>query len=239
MKNCDKLKIQFKPDWLKRQRTYAELNKLPLKIAIYWRRIGEWTLVDASIFCNHNKSTHILKIEKAMMLNEMAILGDVTLGTFLPLQIRIGFSKEKTHYIGNNEWHLIVESADMFCRGTQITEELERSIAFKMMMGGSLKEETEITFREDGSPEFNIFTYDKIEKDERDDLGFEIVGSVSRIISSGYMHATEWKDNEENTQLIMPQQEPEDFSVFIPENYKGTALPLWRLIQKPNEDVIM
>jgi hypothetical protein len=107
------------------------------------------------------------------------------------------------------------------------------------MVGGKLIESTELILRDDGSPEFNIFTFDNIEKDEDNNQDFEMVGSLSRIISSNYMNAIGQHNDEENTQLIMPQQEPEDFSVFIPEDYKGIALPLWRFTQKPSENVII
>jgi hypothetical protein len=51
-----------------------------------------------------------------MMLNEMAMLGDLILGTLLPLRFRMGFSKQRTKYIGDNQWEFVIESADMFCR---------------------------------------------------------------------------------------------------------------------------
>jgi len=237
VKNCNNLEKKFKSEWIEGQRRYARLNKIPLKIAIYWREIGEWTLIDESSFCANDNNQHILTIEKAIMLNEMAMLGDVTLGTLLPLKFRLGFSKEKTHRINENEWHIVVESAEMFCRDTQIENKLEQSIAFKIMLGGNLQEENELILCDDGSPEFNIFSYDKFEKDDNNDQNFEMVGSLSRIISSSYMHATSWNKDETATQLIMPRQEPEDFKVFIPEDYKGEHLPLWRFILKPNENI--
>ena len=238
VKNCNELKKSFKSGWLDSQRKYAALNKLPLKIAIYWRRIGEWTLIDESAFSVSNNK-HVLGVGKAMMLNEMATLGDVMLGTLLPLKFRLGFSTEQTQRISSNQWKIMIESADMFCRDSQISDKIEQSIAFRIMMGGNLEEENELICRDDGSPAFNIFTYDKFEKDERNDLGFEIVGSLSRIISSSFMHATEWKEEENGTPMVMPRQEPEEFRVFIPEDYKSTVLPLWRLVLQPNKDVSM
>ena len=237
VKNCNELKKSFKSDWLDKQRAYAALNNLPLKLAVYWRKIGKWTLVDASNFLSNGNQSQTLDIGKAMMLNEMATLGDVTLGTLLPLKFRLGFSKEKTHRINENEWQIVVESAEMFCRDIRIEDKLEQSIAFKIMVGGNLQEENELILRDDGSPECNIFSYDKFEKDERNDQDFEMVGSLSRIISSSYMHATSWNNDEREAQLIMPRQEPEDFKFFIPENYKGKHLPLWRFVLQPNNSI--
>lgn len=236
VKNCNGLKISFKSDWLEKQKKYAELNKLSLKIAVYWRKIGEWTLIDASAFPTRNKK-HILELGKAMMLNEMAMLGDVMLGTLLPLKLRIGFSKEHTRHVKGNEWHIVIESADVFCRDRQITDKAEKRIAFKIMLGGSLQEDTELILDNDSAPSANIYTYNKFEKAECNDQDFDLIGSLSRIISSSYLDATSRK--EDGTRLIMPLQEPDDFSVFIPENYKSNALPLWRFILQPNKNTVL
>ncbi|MCH2546749.1 MAG: hypothetical protein MK052_03950 [Alphaproteobacteria bacterium] len=234
VKNCNKLKKSFKVGWLAKQKEYAALNKPSLKLAVYWRQIGEWTLVDASIFKEKSKGCYTLEVSEAIMRNEMATLGDITLGTLLPLKLQINFSRAHTQLKDNESWETLVESIEMFCGNTRIRDDLEKSIAFKVMVGGNLKEDAQIIFGENELPIANLFTYDKFVTNERNNEEFEMVGALSRIISSSYMHATGWSSDNTEKELIMPRQEPEDFKIFIPENYIGRDLPLWRFVLKPN-----
>jgi hypothetical protein len=61
--------------------------------------------------------------------------------------------------------------------------------------------------------------------------GFEIVGSLSSMFSTFYRHATAKDGN--GVAQIHAKSEPGALGQLIPGDYKGNALPLWRLIVHP------
>lgn len=84
------------------------------------------------------------------------------------------------------------------------------------------------------TPKCNLYSFESVEPSNQNNQGFEFVGSLSSIIAQNYINVSIHEFDNEKNQLIMPQQEPEYFSVLIPENYNGKALPLWQFKVKPN-----
>lgn len=61
--------------------------------------------------------------------------------------------------------------------------------------------------------------------------GFEFLGSMSEMISRNFLALT--SSDEGSVERFSPKSESISLSLMIPEDYKGTALPLWRFTLQP------
>jgi len=67
---------------------YADIVGTPLRFAIYWAHWNQWTLNDPERF-THNGNYAEIEFIQAMKQNEMAVLGDYTIGTTYPLTLKL------------------------------------------------------------------------------------------------------------------------------------------------------
>jgi hypothetical protein len=67
---------------------YAEAVGTPLRLAIYWAHWNLWTLNDPERFARSGNYAEIEFIQ-AMKQNEMAVLGDYSIGTTYPLTLKL------------------------------------------------------------------------------------------------------------------------------------------------------
>ncbi|MCE3233659.1 MAG: hypothetical protein K0R98_1916 [Rickettsiaceae bacterium] len=230
VKNCAKMEIKFRQDYIKNLLQYANINKLPLKVAIYWSKLKVWTLNSVEIF-NFNDGKYKLKFDVAFAKSEMAVLGDRTIATLFPLKLRLLTDQDKTTYLDEDgQCEITFGVPELYCQSTLIEDEIESSIAFKLMLFGKWGEQEEVIISDNKVVSID-YVYSPIEL-EADHL-FRIIGILSSIISASY-DVTTVSGGE--VQRLMPNCDPERFEVSIPDDYKGEYLPLWRFSQKPNEN---
>lgn len=230
VKNETKKTITFKKDYLKKLKTYSDLNQLPLKIAIYWQTAGVWTFNDPSNFEDRN-GKWFMSIDTAIAKSEISVLGDEMIATKPLLSIRMICDLEKTSELDDGgRCQICFSDVEHYCDGKLITNEIERKIAFQFMLSSQWNEQERIEM--DGN-KVSWIEYSFTPEHYDPEQGFAIVGSLSSIISLKYKRATSGDDG---VHSISPANDPEDFEVFIPENYKGDALPLWRFIMQPNKN---
>ena len=216
---------------MKRLLVYTEMHRLPLKIAVYWSKLAVWTLVPASCLDLVNHKTCVLEFGRALAINEMALLGDTTIGTRLPLRIRLLSIPGSVDNSLNGEVKFTINKVEIYSRDLLIQDKFEQNLAFQLMRwhGSSSANfimEPLTTDEKLMGIEWRLESYE-----EAFDKQFEIIGSLSTIISNQY-NAASAPDG--YIDKLIPPSEPEKFSIYIPENYKGKHLPIWRFTQIPN-----
>jgi Holliday junction resolvase len=230
VKNCANTSLTFKEHYIKDLQKYADLNGIPLKIAVYWNRIKTWTLVSPDWFVFEN-GKYVLDLGKAMAMSEMAKLGDFMIGTKPPLVLRLVMDDAKTSKIdANNQCLFTIGDVQIFSGGELIVDKIEKDIAFQLILSGQWQEEDRAKIEND-KVAYIEYEYTPLEINEAQ--GFNLVGFLSSVISEKYNAATARNGEVER---LSPQQGPEQFQVYIPEDYKGNVLHLWRLVIQPNQD---
>lgn len=166
----------------------------------------------------------------------MSMLGDYRIGTVAPLKIRLIPDKNKPiNYSEDRHVGFTIGNVEIYSDSTLIDDELEKNIAFQLIVFGSWNF-TENFKMSDGKLLYyeHIFLPQKEDENEPlNNLGFEMMDSVSQIISEKYKYSTSL---EKNLIKFKPSSEPEKFKVLIPLDYKGKFLRLWRFIVEPNND---
>jgi len=234
VKNCNERKITFKENYVGKLIKYASINETPLKIAIYWRILKIWTLisVDKLVFQN---GKCVIAIDKALAISEMSILNDSMLGTKVSLKLKLMANLQKTSNLdAKGECEFTIGNVKLYSNETLISEKLESDIAFQLVLylsqSGKWKESENVII-EDKKVSAIEYLYEP--HGDVNDQGFEIIGNLSSIISSKYDSST---TSEGEVIKISPDCDPRDFEVFIPNDYIGEFLPLWRFILQPNDE---
>lgn len=219
----------FKTEYLKSIGHYADLMGMPLKFAIYWSRLRIWTLTNASRLSGEGAETEI-SIEDALKMNEMASLGDISVGSVPPLAIRIHADTAKKRTLNKSgKVRFTISKAALYSAGTEITEPEETRLAWMLMHYGNWKDCRQTVKIENDQIEYVEISV--APKHPVDGQGFDIVGSMSTIISRQYIEAT---SEGPKMKTLEPADAPDEFGAIIAPNYQGKALHLWRFSQQPH-----
>jgi hypothetical protein len=234
VKNCHKTdpssKYSIKSTYLDGLKSYARLLNIDHKLAIYWSHWNTWVLISPSdLRCEDSAcvTTFIDSYKK----NQMATLGDITLGTTPPLVFRLLTDPGKPRRINaNGEVAFTIGRVELACAGERITEKKEQNIAFYLMLYGDWPTNEPKALIEDGELLGIEYVAEPIEKTLGQ--GFEMVGTMSGMISRQYNELTAPSGQIER---LAPKAEPGMLGISIPADYKGNHLPLWRFIQQPTK----
>jgi hypothetical protein len=235
VKNCHfpniKSPYPFRKDYLKKLEKYAELHGTPLLFAVYFSQHNKWFLLRKESFIEQNKR-YVIDFINAMAKNEMSLLGDRTIGTEPDLSIELLADRSKEAKINDSgEANFIIGDVKIYSNSREVTDHIEKSIAFYLMRFGTWNEnDAEAIFDED---EFLgvRFTYspDFPPEEQR----FSMIGELSSMVSASYGEKTVY---ERSVIALDTNMEPSVFAVEIPDKYKGNDLPLWQLIMQPNPE---
>ena len=232
VKNCHRTnpssKYAIKSTYLEGLKSYARLVKLDLKIAIYWSRWNRWVLISPSdLRCED--SAWVTTFFDSHKQNEMATLGDITIGTTPPLVFRLLTDPGKPRRVNKNgKVAFTIGRVELTCAGERITEKKEQNIALYLLLYGDWPTHQPKALIEEG--ELLAVEYLAEPLEETPGQGFDMIGTMSGMISRQYNELTapsgkiEW---------LAPKAEPEMLGISIPVDYKGSQLPLWRFIQQP------
>lgn len=228
VKNCYLKKFRddfrLKNEYLSNLSKYADLMHTDLKIAIYWAKFKYWTLVSKEDFSKEgNYST--ISFPQAMKQNKMSILGDMWIGTTPPLSIKLYAGQNNQITKGNNLFEITIENVELNCDGKLITKDNEIEMAFKLILFGDWEEEIIPVLNNTNQIEHIEFRVNPIEKNQ--EQGFNMIGTLSSIISKQYMLNTIPNGQVERFSSNIA---PEKLSFTVPEDYKGDVLKLWQFI---------
>lgn len=205
---------------------YSSLMNFDVKIAVYWVVWNMWTLVSPSVFQKTEKKM-VLPLVEAMRMNEMAKLGDMSIGTKFPLGIRVIADPTKPRSIDKSgKGSFSIAKIELFCADRVITDKVERNVSLYLMLYGNWKEEPLTGLCVENLPEYVEYRLMPLKDNKQ---GFEIIGELSSMFSRFYAQAT--VEGGKIGQLKIDIT-PGSLGQLIPKDYQGKVLPLWRFCQK-------
>jgi len=222
----------MKKPYLAKLQRYADMNKVPLKFAIYFSGVNQWTLLSPSSFIDAGKTVHI-DLPHAMARNEMAVLGDRMICTLPPLNMTFegDTGDEGSKVDADGQALFTIKKINMTCDGNPIGNDIEQRIAFYLMRYGSWSSGGVPAEVVDGKLKSFQFSFSPELDDEPYDQPFHSLGTLSSMVSCAFQELTV----EDNGVVSMDvRYDPVFFNLQIPENYKGSSLPLWQFVLKPN-----
>lgn len=224
----------IKGKYLASLKRYAELNNVPLRLAIYWARWNMWALLDAARLDESQKSI-IITMSDAFLQNEMYLLGDRMIGTLPPLSLRLYADKTKPRRVEpNGEVEFTISKMCPCSSGVDIDDTDERRIAWFLMLNGRWREIEQIAEINEGLVDYvemRVSPEDPPDE-ESNQLPFRSLGYLSQMITSQYLRST--SDGVDITSLS-PNDQPDQFGLLIPDHYKGSALKLWQFTMLPKD----
>lgn len=221
----------LKRAYLKKLQAYADVNRAQLKIALYFSRINKWALLSPDAFFVDSRTAYI-DLVHAFARNEFASLGDRMIATLPPLTLQlVGDTDEKAAIVAaDGTVAFTIRDVRMYCAGNEITNKHEQDIAFRLMRYGKWSE-TE-TPAEIVNGRLVSVSFISRPEPASENQQFEIVGDLSSMVSTAFRELT--ADNGAGVFALDVGQDPQAFSIRIPKNYKGEALPLWQFAIEPN-----
>ncbi|HDL6936382.1 TPA: hypothetical protein PXM13_000819 [Yersinia enterocolitica] len=229
-------RFTMKKSYLKKLVAYSEINRAPLKIAIYFSRINKWALLSPSSFFDDGHNIYI-DLPHAMARNEMSLVGECMVATLPPLRIEFfGDAEDEKAKVAEDGTALFtIREIKMSCAGKPITDVNEQRLAFYLMRYGNWsKTETPATI---DSERLISFAHEMEPENPSEEQPFQIIGDLSSMISTAFRELT--VDDQTGVVALDVKYDPESFSFKISRNYKGEALPLWRFEIQPNFDFKM
>lgn len=236
VKNCHqrqpkkKFSIIKKEDLQNRLR-YAEQNNVPLMIAIFFSAWNKWALISPDMLEERNNSCCI-DFVTAIAKSEMATIGDCMVATTPDLEILFETDENEAQEVSEDGSAMfVIRKVSMNCAGSVIENDLEKNIAFYLMIYGDWIESQNEAIIRDGKLTGIRLRYSPEEPVENQDI--HIIGTLSSMVSTGFRETTV---KEGKVFTLSLKSDPMMFKVLIPENYKGEKLPLWRFTLQPNLD---
>jgi hypothetical protein len=225
------------------QLRYAELTGARLVFAHYWAVTNMWSVVDAGVLEGRGgKMT--LSIERAMIANEIGLLGDALIGTEPPLTFSIIPDPSKKQFlreIGPKEAEagFTIGGVELSSAGRRLADRAEKRIAWFLMLYGRWQGSERAELSDNGHVRRVVFesTPDEENAEEAARQGFGLVGHLSSMYSTLY----NWATLEDSGEIRKLRHEP-DLAVLanlIPSDYwerPNRALRLWRFNLLPQKD---
>lgn len=216
---------------------YAEWTGARLMVAHYWSGANLWTLVDPEVLTATGDKM-LLTIEHALLANEFGLLGDQWIATTPPLVLSLLADTAQPRTIEGSPderyWKFVIAGVEISCAGRRLETDLERKIAWSLMLYGSWNLKQKVQLGNDGV----ITQLDcELEPPEPDEAsqGFAMIGPLSSLYSALYNLKT--LDEAGDVKSLRSPPEPGVFVDLIPADYwdrPDRALPLWRFELKPS-----
>lgn len=231
VKNCNKKEptclFSLKKGYFNNLLHYAEILGVELKFAIYWSAWNQWTLISPSRFSTKDEKCSIT-MSTAYVDNEMILLGDYSIGTTPPLIFRILSDHNKPRTINEDGMSkFTIKEIQIICGSTVITDATEKQYALYLMFYGGWQCNEPRANISDNKLDSIDYIHEPIETAEGQ--GFQMIGSVSSMISKFYRDCISSSEGK----VLTVNLDTGSMGVSIPKEYKGNALPLWRLHLKP------
>lgn len=163
------------------------------------------------------------------MASELGKLGDRSIGTRPPLRFRLIADPEKTSAIAaDGTVNTTISGVKLFCGKDEILDPVEQKVAWALMQYGQWEEKgpkVESVGNILKSIEFQW------EPAQRENEGFEMIGTLSRMFSRYYAEMTV---NEHEVVQVHAPLRPGWFEPLVSWDYENKTLPLWQFILQPN-----
>ncbi|MFD3422051.1 hypothetical protein [Streptomyces decoyicus] len=217
---------------------YAQATGGRLLYALFWSRMGHWTLVDPSAFNTVGKQQR-LSATDAMLANEMYLLGDGLLATTPPLTFSLIMDREKERTVerlddGEETRAMTVGGVELLAAGRVITAPVERRLAWFLMLHSGWPETQTSRFDDQGRLERldYVFAPDTSDEDYAQriaDQGSAGLDMLSTLYTRRFLETTNTEEGE--IQALRKEPEPAVFAQLIPDDFwarPDRVLHIWR-----------
>lgn len=234
VKNCHhkqpEKQFSIKKSYYEKLKKYSDINGLELKIAVYFSAWNQWALLSIQSFMEKT-SKYAIDFPAAIAKSEMSILGDCMVGTAPDLELHLLTDPKEANEIDESGKAIFVtRSVRIYCAGKEVTDELEKRIAFYLMRFGDWKESKTEALISENKLQGMKFVFSP---ETQEEPNFAIIGNLSMMVSNGFRELT-IKDGEVVSLTL--GIDPAAFGALIPNDYSGEGLPLWRFIIQSNPD---
>jgi len=194
---------------------YALKSGCALRIAIYWRDAGLWTLTPASAFT----SDGTLDLPTAIMWNDMVRFGDYLLGTVYPLKMNL-----TSEPAGQGKRR--ITSLEFFAGNAPLRDKEEGDLALFLMLFGDWQATSEPPSEFEDRPVAVTF---EVQPRELANPGqpFEMVGYASTILSRYFAEVA--RDDRTARDFVPP-----DMAGLVVRR-RSESFPLWRFEVSPKQ----
>jgi hypothetical protein len=217
----------LKRDYRRALTNYARATGGILKIAVFWARWSIWTLVDPAQLAPGDRDL-TLDMVTAIKANEMAAVGDQTLGLRSPLLLRLTMDPKRTSDIDDDGMvHATIGKAQMFCDERELLHPGDQQIGWTVMQFSDW-ETPDARAITDGNRLLAIEF--ESSPPEPSYQGFDLAGSLSRIFARFYAGRTISEGKVININVPVQSQW---FGAL--RSIEGVGrMPQWRFLLKPN-----
>ncbi|REK87896.1 hypothetical protein DY245_24260 [Streptomyces inhibens] len=205
---------------------YAQATGGRLLYALFWSRMGIWTLVDPSAF-NHVGSQQRLSFVAAFKANEMHLLGDRMLASEPPLTFSLITDRDKEQVVeglgdGEETRELTIGGVEFLSAGRVITDPDEQKLAWFLIMHGDWPQTEESQFDAQG----RLVSLDYVSAPEPPDedaarqiaeQAFAILCTLSKLYTLRLLEATTTKQGD--IRALREEPEPALLAQLVPDDY--------------------
>lgn len=202
--------------------TYSDIQSTPLKIAIFWKNWGMWSLNDLEAFKISGKRRKIT-FSEAVKNNQMYKLGDKSIGTSSPLSFRF-IMEPRPMDPGRSQTRIKSRIIDvqMCSQGNVIYDKEMARLAYLLFWFGKWEVQGPNLIIEDRT--FHGTEYIAKPFEETEEQGFDIIANLSMMYMNMYYLQTH---RGRSLPGVFPRRGLPKISKIIPENPFHRGLPLW------------
>jgi hypothetical protein len=123
----ERQRFSIKQRYLAKLQNYAQAVGTPLRLAVFFARWELWALIDPTDLPAKGDSLFI-DMGAAMRVSEMAKIGDQTIGTRAPLQLRFLADRNKPRSIDDAQMlSMTIGAVKVYCQDTEVVSERDRA----------------------------------------------------------------------------------------------------------------
>jgi hypothetical protein len=225
-------KFKLSDSAMQQLRRYAELMKTELRFAIFWDRLNVWTLNRLEAFESgvHGEKQWSIDFPRAFGTSEMAVLGDKFIATPAPLVFRVHVDPNGSdpHPEGEGSMRIKIARAELLSRDKPLSGRAAQ-IAWTLLWHGSWEDAGQRSELEGNrllwidhliAPTAELDDWSDPE-DWRE--GCQMIGSLSRIITSAYLSGAKQTVHTTSKSQVLA---PGFMGQFIPDDFMTLGLPL-------------
>ncbi|MER6523059.1 hypothetical protein ACFWHQ_39460 [Streptomyces sp. NPDC060334] len=222
--------------------SYAQATGGRLLYALFWSRIGMWTLVDPSVF-SLDGSQQRLSFVDAFKADEMYLLGDGMLATEPPLTFSVIMDREKERVVerlqDGETRAFTIGAVELLSAGQVITDPDEKTLAWFLMLHGDWPQTEEPEFDDQGRLlKINFVSAPEAPDEDAarqiEEQGLAFFGSLSKLYTLRFLDAT--TTDEGGIRALREEPEPAMLAQLVPDDYwkrEDHVLRIWRFRQHP------
>lgn len=212
----------------RRLQRFAALYGVELFVACFIEAMAIWLLLPIDAFARQEGGSYAIHALDALRVNEMGILGDMTIGVIAPLRIEVYADPRMPSLVDNDGNAEFTPGKQVVSTGAgEITEFRNQQIVKFMIRFGAWEREQTGEISEDRIEKI-VLTANPPE--DLPDQYWGIVGSLSQMYVRYFDSNTR---NESGVTALDMTSMPEMRPSLIPHDFESEELPLLRLVLAP------